>query len=199
MRQAGSLDFRVANGNLQSFVGGSVQARGGYVLKTASGDIDLTDFRLKTRADNPLVLDLVGADGKAWFYVDRLMYELVDDNKILAVRAMDLRVSPALANRLGHPDMADWAIADMEMNTQVLTQGSGAVPNGGGCLRLGRHAGRAAGRRATATAGRHQRSRSVHEDLQRPIQSLQWMHRVIEHRPGGIHAEFDAEKQRQQW
>ena len=132
VRQAGSLDFRVANGNLQSFVGGSVQARGGYVLKTASGDIDLTDFRLKTRADNPLVLDLVGADGKAWFYVDRLMYELVDENRVLAVRTMDLRVSPDLATRLGHPDMANWAIADMEMTTQVLTQGSGAVPAGGG-------------------------------------------------------------------
>ncbi|SFN48986.1 hypothetical protein SAMN05216289_12542 [Dokdonella immobilis] len=132
VRQSGSLDFRVANGNLQSFVGGSVQARGGYVLKTAAGDIDLTDFRLKTRADNPLVLDLVGADGKAWFYVDRLMYELVDDNKVLAVRTMDLRVSPALATRLGHPDMANWAIADMELTAQVLTQGSGAVPNGGG-------------------------------------------------------------------
>ncbi len=131
LRQAGSIDFRVSNGNLQSFVGGSLQARGGYVLKTRGGDIDLTDFRLRTRADDPLVLDLVGADGKAWFYIDRLMYELIDDNRVLAVRTMDVRISPELADRLGHPDMARWAIADMEMTTQVLRQGSGAEPKGG--------------------------------------------------------------------
>jgi hypothetical protein len=132
LRESGSIDFRVGNGNLQAFVGGSVQARGGYVLQTASGEINLTDFRLRTRADNPLVLDLVGADGKAWFYVDRLMYELVDDNQVLAVRAMDLRISPALAERLGHAEVAGWAIADMQMTTQVLRQGEGVVPNGGG-------------------------------------------------------------------
>lgn len=131
LRQAGSIDFRVSNGNLQSFVGGSLQALGGYVLKTPAGDIDLTDFRLRTRGDNPLVLDLVGADGKAWFYIDRLMYELVDSNRVLAVRTMDVRISPELAARLGHPDMSRWAIADMEMTTQVLRQGSGADPKGG--------------------------------------------------------------------
>lgn len=132
LRQAGSIDFRVSNGNLQAFVGGSLQARGGYVLTTPSGDIDLTDFRLRTRNDDPLLLDLVGADGKSWFYIDRLMYELVENNHVLAVRTMDVRISPELAIRLGHPDMARWAIADMEMTTQVQRQGSGAVPNGGG-------------------------------------------------------------------
>ena len=132
LREAGSIDFRVGNGNLQSFVGGSVQARGGYVLNTSSGTIDLSDFRLRTRADNPLVLDLVVADDKAWFYVDRLMYELVDANRILAVRAMDLRISPELARRLGHSEVAGWAIADMQMTTNVLRQGAGAAPMGGG-------------------------------------------------------------------
>ncbi|MGB0134400.1 hypothetical protein [Dokdonella sp.] len=132
LRQAGSLEFHVGNGNLQSFVAGSLQARGGYVLKSPSGDIDLTDFRIRTRDSDPLVLDLVGADGQAWFYVDRLMYEIVEDNRILAVREMDLRISQALATRIGHPEVANWAIADMQMTTQVLHQGSGAAPNGGG-------------------------------------------------------------------
>jgi hypothetical protein len=132
LRQAGSLEFNVGNGNLQSFVGGSLQARGGYILKSASGDINLTDFRIRTRESDPLVLDLVGADGTAWFYIDHLMYEIVEDNRILAVREMDLRISQALATRLGHPEVAGWAIADMQMTTQVLHQGSGAEPNGGG-------------------------------------------------------------------
>ena len=131
LRQSGSLDFRVGNGNLQSFVGGSLQVRGGYVLETSSGDIDLTNFSLRTRADNPLVLDLIGADGKSWFYVDRLMYELLDNNQTLAVQTMDLRISEALAQRLGHAEVAGWQIADMQMMTQVFRQGAGAEPDGG--------------------------------------------------------------------
>lgn len=126
LRQAGSLEFDVRNGKLRSFLGGSLQASGGHVIDTAAGRIDLRDFRLVPRpaaAGVPPVLDLVGADGKSWFYVDRLMYELVDDQRNLAVRTMDLRVSPELARRLGKPEVADWVIADMELSTQVLRRG----------------------------------------------------------------------------
>ncbi len=132
LRRTGSLEFRVVSGNLAAFAGGSVQARGGYVIATGAGDIDLTDFRLRPRESDPLILDIVGADGKAWFYIDRLMYELVDDNRHLAVRTMDLRISRDLAVRIGHPEVADWAIADMEMTTEVQRQGANPQqPEGG--------------------------------------------------------------------
>lgn len=127
LRQAGSLDFDVRNGNLAGFVGGSLQARGGYVIDTPAGRIDLTDFRLVPRpgamGETP-ILDLVSSDGQAWFYIDRLMYELAANGTKLAVRTMDLRISPALARRIGHPEVADWAIADMEMVTDVVRQGA---------------------------------------------------------------------------
>jgi hypothetical protein len=126
LRRAGSLEFDVRNGKVRNFLGGSLQATGGHVIDTAAGRIDLRDFRLVPRpavAGAQPVLDLVGADGKSWFYVDRLMYELVDDKSNLAVRTMDLRVSPELARRLGKPEAADWVIADMELMTQVIRQG----------------------------------------------------------------------------
>ena len=50
LSRAGSLNFDVRNGNLQSFVGGLLQARGGYVIESPAGRIDLTDFRLVPRA-----------------------------------------------------------------------------------------------------------------------------------------------------
>ena len=131
LRQAGSLEFDVRNGNLRGFIGGYLQAAGGHVIDTPAGRIDLTDFRLIPRAgasgDKP-VLDLVGADGKAWFYIDRLMYELIDDKQRLAVRTMDLRITPELAQRIGHPEVADWVIADMELTTQVLRRGVDPAP-----------------------------------------------------------------------
>lgn len=124
LRQAGSLEFDVRNGNLHDFIGGSLQAQGGYVIESRGGRIDLSDFRLVPRKGQALILDLVSRDGQAWFYIDRLMYELIDDKQRLAVRTMDLRISPALARRIGHPEVADWAIADMELTTDVLRQGA---------------------------------------------------------------------------
>ena len=131
LRQAGSLEFDVRNGNLKGFVGGSLQAAGGYVIDTPAGPIALTDFRLVPRSGGSTpVLDLVGADGKAWFYIDRLMYELIDDRQRLAVRTMDLRIAPALAQRIGRPEVADWVIADMELTTQVLRRAVDPSPQG---------------------------------------------------------------------
>lgn len=124
LRQTGSLDFNVRNGSLSDFVGGLLQARGGYVLDTPAGRIDLTDFRLVPRVGSATpILDIVSADGKAWFYVDRLMYELIDNKQRLAVRTMDVRISPELAARLGNPVVADWAIGDMQVTADVTRQG----------------------------------------------------------------------------
>jgi hypothetical protein len=132
LRQGGSIDFNVRHGNLQDFIGGALQARGGYVINTPTGPLDLSDFRLVPRrsakAGSPPILDIVGADGKAWFYVDRLMYELIDGKQRLAVRTMDLRITPELAQRLGHPAVAGWVIADMELTTDVLRQGLDPAP-----------------------------------------------------------------------
>lgn len=132
VRRAGSLEFHAQNGNLSDITGGSLQARGGYVLAlNDGGNVDLTDFRLRPKADDSMVLELVGSDGKAWFYIDRLMYELIDNNQTLAVQASDLRISADLANRLGHPEAANWAVADVNLTSEILTAGSGGqAPEG---------------------------------------------------------------------
>jgi hypothetical protein len=129
LQTSDSLEFDVRNGNLRAFLGGALQARGGHVIESRSGRIDLTDFRLVPRVGSAVpILDLVGADGTAWFYVDRLMYRLATDGTVLQVPTMDLRITPELARRLGHPEVADWAIADMTMDTQVLRQGQFEQP-----------------------------------------------------------------------
>ncbi|GAA0721034.1 BACON domain-containing protein [Dokdonella soli] len=128
VRRSDALGFRVENGHFRGFSGGALQVRGGYVIDLPDGRIDLTHFRLVPSTDDPFLLDLVSADGKAWFYVDRLMYETAGRNNLLAVRSMDLRISAQLATRLGQPMVAGWAIADMELNSEVLSRGAQLAP-----------------------------------------------------------------------
>jgi hypothetical protein len=131
LSSTGSLDFNVGSGNLQDFVGGALQARGGYVIGSKAGAIDLSNFSLVPRVGAKVpTLDVVGSDGKAWFYLDRVMYELIDNNQRLALRTMDLRITPELAQRIGHPEVADWAIADMLVTTNVSRQGPLPAPLG---------------------------------------------------------------------
>ncbi|MFI4970121.1 MAG: hypothetical protein ACHP7D_07930, partial [Lysobacterales bacterium] len=93
LRESGGLEFSVRNETLQRFNGGSLQMRGGYVLHLRDhSSIDLRDFTLRVRATDPKILDLVSSDGKVWFYSDRIMFELTDNNRTLAIRAADLRV-----------------------------------------------------------------------------------------------------------
>lgn len=125
LRESGGLKFLVKNGSLQSFSGGSLQMRGGYVLRLSDGSaLDLRELTLRVRPSDPRILDAVSSDGKVWFYSDRIMFELADKQHVLAVRAADLRIAPALAARLGKPVAAGWEVADIAMNTQVFIQGA---------------------------------------------------------------------------
>ena len=138
LKDTGVLQFRVSSGYFGGFGAGALQARGGYVLDVPGGQITLTDFRLVPRAASGKAgqpsarLDLVGADGQAWFYVDRLMHEMVEHDTQLAVRSSDVRISPQLARRLGKPAVAGWTIAELQLSARVQRQGSGAMGTAGG-------------------------------------------------------------------
>jgi hypothetical protein len=130
LRQGGGLAFRVANGALRSFTGGTLQSRGGFQIQLADGSrIDLRNFSLRVRDGDPRVLDVLGADGKAWFYIDHLMFELERGDTRLAIKAADLRIAPALAARIGHADIAGYAVADVVVDSEVFVQGGDEAPN----------------------------------------------------------------------
>jgi hypothetical protein len=130
LRETGGLDFRVADQNFAGFIGGSLSARGGYRLSGRSGEIGLVDFVLRPQAENAFALDVIGADGKAWFYIDRLMYKLTEDKRSLVIMAMDMRISEALAQRAGVPEFANLVVANMQMSTNIHRVGDENVPLG---------------------------------------------------------------------
>ena len=122
MRRSGSIQFRTVQHQFDGFTGGALQVEGGYVitLPGGTGTIDLTDFRLQPSPLNPMFLDVVSQDGQAWFYIDRLMYEIVDKGHVLAIYTADMRVSWQLAQRIGAPHMAHQPVADLEILTDLL-------------------------------------------------------------------------------
>jgi hypothetical protein len=133
VRESGGLVFTVKNGSMEQFTGGALQMRGGYTLRLPDASaIDLRDLSLRVRNGDPKILDAVSGDGKAWFYTDRVMFELADEKHTLAIRAADLRIAPALANRIGRPESANWEIADLILDTQINIEGTDVV-EGGSC------------------------------------------------------------------
>lgn len=133
LRGDNALAFRIDHGRFSGFDGGGLQARGGYVIDAPDGRIDLTDFRLRPRANDAFAFDLVAADGTAWFYVDNLMYEKAGQGGRLSIPTMDVRISAQLAARLKQDVLAGWAIADMEVDSAVIARGSDVLAATAAC------------------------------------------------------------------
>ena len=129
LRENAGLQFIVQNSALAGFSGGALQSSGGYRLTLADGSqVDLRNMAFRPRAGDPRVLDIVSSDGNVWFYSDRIMAELAGDGHTLIVHAADMRISQALADRMGNPEASGWEIADLAMNTRVFVQGTNVQP-----------------------------------------------------------------------
>lgn len=128
VRREGSISFRAERGSFAGFLGGVIQARGGVRLELPDGGtLDLTDFRLQPNPDDSMKLDLADRDGTAWFSIDNMMYQMVRDNQVLAVYTADIRATRTLAERVGRPGLAGHPIGDIELLTEVRSQGGGGA------------------------------------------------------------------------
>lgn len=131
LKDAQALQFRVENGYLRELTGGAVESATGYALELRDGSrIDLGPLRLvprKVAAGAEPQFNLVDAKGTAWFSVDRVMHELLDDGRVLTVSTADLLASKALAERIGHPYVAGWALAEVQLELPVRVRGSGSA------------------------------------------------------------------------
>ena len=128
VQEAQQMRFMVDNGYARRMAGGALQARGGYLLHLKGGSIDLDGFRLVPRGVKPGAepeFDLVDARGEAWFHVDHVTHELLDDPPSFTIGSSDIRISEQLARRLGRPNAAGMAIAELQLDVPVQVRGSG--------------------------------------------------------------------------
>jgi len=117
----GGLRLNAPDGSFEHFVDGALSLRGGIELKLADGSsVDLRDAQLRPNADNPLRLDVIGADGRVWVYVNHLMYKFTQDYRQYTLRTADLRATDALAQRIGEPALADAYIGEIKLDARVM-------------------------------------------------------------------------------
>ena len=145
------LQFNAPEGGFDRFTGGKLAIAGGFKLKLPGGEtLSFKKAELRYSEDNPMRLDLVGDDGQSWLYLNHLMYKMVDDYAGFYVRSADLRISTALAVRLGLPHLAEQYVGEVKMLAHVVQRpfsfkkpdaksvlacpnvhGSGPAPGGG--------------------------------------------------------------------
>jgi len=117
--EAAGLEFDAPLGTFKTFTGGSLRIGGGFDLQFPGGSVTLKNFTVRPSEKNRMILELVDASGKVWFYIDHLMYELTEGDTVLAIPTMDVRIAPALAQRMGNPRAAGLPIADMRLVADV--------------------------------------------------------------------------------
>src|SRR6187399_2389136 len=85
---------------------------GGFRASGKNGTLSFVNPRMRLQR-SPLRIDLVDADGNSDAYLDQVMYEFVDEGRSFRIRSADMRLTPAGAARIGHPDQAGLAIAEI--------------------------------------------------------------------------------------
>lgn len=116
------LRFVLDRSAFGQFVGGRATLRSGFVLHLPDGELSLAGAVLQPRASDPRTLELLDAQGRRWFYLDHMMLDIGEDGRSLLVHTMDLRVDPALAQRVGRPFVADWSVAQLRLQSPLLAQ-----------------------------------------------------------------------------
>lgn len=116
------LRFVLDRAAFGQFVGGRATLRAGFVLHLPDGDISLAGATLQPRDSDARTLELRDAQGRSWFYLDHMMLDIAEDGRSLLVHTMDLRVAPALAQRVGRPVATDWSVAQLRLQSPLLAQ-----------------------------------------------------------------------------
>ncbi len=124
-----TLQINAPEGGFDRFVGGTLRTEGGFSLALADGRrIAFDRMQLRASRINGAELELVGNDGRAWLYVNHLMYKMVDDHQAFYVRSADLRASQALAELAGSPELANAYIGELRMLALVTARPAGFQP-----------------------------------------------------------------------
>jgi hypothetical protein len=134
-QDASPLEIRHEGRAIEGIGGGALRHAGGLVLADSRGAIDLRGFSLRASAGTRVGLDVVGSDGTVWFTADHAHYGFDDAaSSTFSMRHMNLRLAPALAARLGRPELAGAPVGGLEFHAHAFGETRrDEMPAGGVC------------------------------------------------------------------
>jgi hypothetical protein len=115
---------------VRAIAGGEARVSGGFAFSLGGRTVLWEDVSLRVRAGPAPRIDFIGGDGKAWFYLDQLMYGSTDDQGAFAVWTSDMRVAPALARLLGDPGASGLAVAEVWIESPYAKPLAAGRPKG---------------------------------------------------------------------
>ena len=112
------LRLVVEHGVFRGLGGGLLRHRGGFTLRWHGGGASLQGFLLRP-APAPNLLGLSAADGATLFVADNAHVAFLPDSRQLFLLDLDLRIAPALAERLGRPELSGLAVAALNVRART--------------------------------------------------------------------------------
>lgn len=123
------LEADVLGQSLRPFAAGGGELQGAFHFELRDGaPIAWRQPRFVVRPGENLRFDFASGDGEVLFYGDHMMYGLSPDGAEVQLRSFDLRIAPALAERLGQPSLAGLAVAEVHGRLPVSSRIDAAMP-----------------------------------------------------------------------
>jgi hypothetical protein len=123
------LEAGLRGSALRPFSAGAGRLSTHAVFKPAAGPaIDWRDPTFVVRPGDALRVDFRSPAGVVLFYADSLMYGLAEDGAAIDLRSADLRIAPALAERIGRLEYVGLAVGELRGRLPVVERAIAASP-----------------------------------------------------------------------
>ena len=105
--------------NVRGLAGGSgsLLMRERFRFQRQGFDWNQPSIRVRPGAEPRI--DLGTGKGEVLFYIDKIMYELLDQGATFRIRSADIVISALLAEKLARPEIADLAVGEIELLAPV--------------------------------------------------------------------------------
>ncbi|MCB1606621.1 MAG: hypothetical protein KDI71_06555 [Xanthomonadales bacterium] len=119
---SGALEFSANNDSIQAFVAGRLPLHGELRLSQGSSELALRGASIQPGA-SALALRVVDGGGAVWFDLDHLHFHLLGQSDEFRAWNIDIRISQALAQRLGQPLAEGEYLGQAELLTRFRQTG----------------------------------------------------------------------------
>ncbi|MBK8284369.1 MAG: hypothetical protein IPK97_05520 [Ahniella sp.] len=105
--------------SVTGLAGGEGVLRTPYRFKANGRSVDARSLMVRVRPGEPPRIDLQDKSGRTLFYVDRIMYEMLENGNLFFIRSADIRIAPYLASLLKRDDAVDQQIGELMSSMPV--------------------------------------------------------------------------------